>query len=134
MKFTVKADMTPVNVVMKRLGLDPDGDAQRQLTADVNRRITRYMPYRSSALSTKLKHIASSTEIEVMGPYAKYQYNGMAMEGKAPRRVTDRPLDYTQSRAHNPQAGPYWDRRLMAAEGEQIAADLAKYITRRRGR
>ena len=67
-----------------------------------------------------------------MGPYARYQYYGKVMEGPAPRRVTDRPLNYDKTK--NPQAGPYWERRLMAAEGEQIGKDLADYITRRKNK
>ena len=44
----------------------------------------------------------------------KYLYYGKAMEGKAPKRVTDRPLEYTKTK--NPRAGPFWDRALCAAE------------------
>ena len=152
MKTRIKVEMKPVNTIMTRLGVTPDGDVQAHLTADINHRITRYMPYRSSALSTKLKFIRSSTEIEVLGPYAKYQYYGKVMvdpeTGAAgfltpngwrsrkgvPKVLTSRDLDYSGSRTHNPQAGPKWDKRLMAAEGAQIAADLQKYIERRKHR
>ena len=147
MRFTVKVDMTPVNTLMDRLGLTPDGDAQQHLTADINRRITRYMPARAPALSTTLKRVISPTEIEVNAPYAKVMYYGKVMvdpetgaagflteNGWRSRRGVNKVRsnrDFDYSKAINPRAGPYWDRRLMAAEGEQIAADLAKYITRR---
>ena len=129
MTFTVTVDLTDVKALIQRLGLEPNGDAQQFLTSEVNRRMTRYMPYRSGALSTKKKIISGPDEITVMGPYAGYQYYGMAMAGPAPRYVTNNPLHYDTSK--NPLAGPYWDRRLMAAEGKQIAEDLAEYITRR---
>lgn len=132
MKFTIEADMTPVRDVLYNMGLNPGGDAQQQLTHEVSRRMTRYMPYRSGALSTKLKTVSGPSEITVEGPYARYQYYGMAMAGHAPRHVTDRPLNYDTTK--NPLAGPYWDRRLMAEEGEQIGKDLAEYITRRHGK
>ena len=62
-------------------------------------------------------------------PYARYLFYGYAMEGKAPKRVTDRPLKYTKTK--NPNAGPRWDKALSAAEGAALAADLERYIKRR---
>lgn len=130
----VKVEMKPVRTIVNRLGVGKRGDVQQFVTNTINRRITRYMPYRSSALSTKLKHIKSPTEIEVLGPYAQYQYYGKVMVGRAPKTVTDRDLDYTQSRTHNPKAGPYWDRALMASEGQQIRAEVQRYVKRKAGR
>ena len=118
------------------------------MTSTVNQRITRYMPFRSGALATKLKFVKSPTEIEVIGPYARVMYYGKVMvdpqTGKAgfltpngwrsrkgvPKVVSSRDYDYDKTK--NPQAGPFWDRRLMAAEGAQIAADLQRYIDRRK--
>lgn len=37
------------------------------------------MPYRSGALSSKLKYISGPAEITVRAPYAKYQYYGKVM-------------------------------------------------------
>lgn len=149
----VKTEMKPVGTIIHRLGVGKRGDVQQFVTHTINRRITRYMPYRSSALSTKLKFIKSPTEIEVLGPYAQYQYYGKVMvdpvtgaagfldkdgQWKSRRNVpkvrTDRDLDYTQSRTHHPKAGPYWDRALMAAEGWQIAAEVQRYVKRKAGR
>lgn len=126
----VRVKMKPVNTILTRMGVKPDGDVQMFVTNTVNRRITRYMPFRSGALSTKLKHIKSATEIEVLGPYARYQYYGKAMEGPAPKVVTDRDLKYDKTK--NPLAGPFWDRRLIANEGAQIAADVRRYVSGRK--
>lgn len=126
----VRVKMKPVNTILTRMGVKPDGDVQMFVTNTVNRRITRYMPFRSGALATKLKHIKSATEIEVLGPYARYQYYGKAMEGPAPKVVTDRDLKYDKTK--NPLAGPFWDRRLIANEGAQIAADVRRYVSGRK--
>ena len=48
-----------------------------------------------------------------------------------PKVRSGRPLRYDQNK--NPLAGPFWDRRLMAAEGDQIKAELARYIMRGEG-
>lgn len=146
MKTTIQVNMKPINTILTRLGVDKSGDVQMQLTRVVNKRITRYMPYRTGALSTKLKYIKSPTEIVVLAPYARYQYYGKVMvnskTGKGPALIpgvgyrykkgtklsaTERDLKY-----ENPQAGPYWDKRLMAAEKDAIAADVQAYVNRRK--
>lgn len=132
MKTTVKVNMKPVNTILARLGVNKTGDVQMFVTNTVNRRITRYMPYRSSALSTKLKFIKSPTEIEVLGPYARYQYYGKVMVGSAPKAVTDQDLRYDKTK--NPLAGPFWDRRMMEAEGKQISAEIQRYVDRKAGK
>lgn len=126
----VRVKMKPVNTILTRMGVKPDGDVQMFVTNTVNRRITRYMPFRSGSLSTKLKHIKSATEIEVLGPYARYQYYGKAMEGPAPKVLTDRDLKYDKTK--NPLAGPFWDRHLINNEGAQIAADVRRYVSGRK--
>jgi len=132
MSTKIHVEMKPISTIVNRLGLGKDGNVQRFVTNTVNRRITRYMPFRSGALATKLKHIKSSTEIEVLGPYARYQYYGKVMVGKAPKTVIDQPLNYDKTK--HPLAGPFWDRRLMADEGAQIAAEVQRYVDRKAGR
>lgn len=149
MSVKVHVEMCPVRNVIARIGIDRKGAVQRFVTSTINRRITKYMPYRTGALSTKLKFIKSDTEIEVNAPYAAYQYYGKVMvnsaTGKGPAlipgvgyrykkgtvlRTTDRDLRYDTTK--NPMAGPYWDRRLMASEGAQIAQEVQAYVNRRR--
>ncbi len=150
MKTTVIVKMQPVNTILTRLGVDKNGDVQKFVTNTINNRITRYMPYRTGVLSTKSKHIKSPTEIEVMGPYANYQYVGKvrvnAKTGKGPAlipgvgyrykkwtvtKLTNRPLNQEPHAPGNDRAGPNWDKRLMAAEGAQIAADVQAFVNRR---
>jgi hypothetical protein len=42
-----------------------------------------------------------------------------------------KPLNYTKTK--NPLAGGHWDRALVAAEGDALAADLERYIGKRSG-
>lgn len=149
MSVKVKVQMRPVSTILTRLGVDKNGDVQKFVTHTINRRITRYMPYSSSALSTKLKFVKSPTEIEVLGPHAAYQYFGKVMvnakTGKGPMnipgvglrykkgtilKVTDRDLEYDKTK--HPKAGPFWDKRLMAAEGKAIAAEAEAYVRRKK--
>lgn len=146
-RTTVKVNMMPVNRIMTRIGVDRNGSVQRRVTETVNRRMTRYMPMgKQKYLATKLKYIKSDTEIEVLGPYARYQYYGKKMvnaatgNGPAPipgggyryrkgtvLRVTDIPLKQDWG---NTEGGPFWDRRLMAEQGEDILAEIQDFVDR----
>lgn len=141
----IKTEMQPIAQILKNHGLDSNGRVQLYVTNMVNRRLTRYMPFRSGALATKLKYVASPTEIVVNAPYARYQYYGKVMvnaaTGKGPALIPDvgyrfpkgsklmatgRDLEY--DRTKNPEAGPFWDRRLMAKEKEQMVREVQNYI------
>ena len=148
MSTRIKVEMQPVNRIVTKLGINPSGDVQMQVTRIINQRITKYMPFRSGALATKLKLIKSPTEIEVLGPYARTMYNGEVMvdpvTGAAGFRTADgqwrsrrgvakvpsgRPFNYDTTK--NPQAGPFWDRRMMAAEGSAIRNEVQQYVNGR---
>ena len=134
--------------IIRAHGLDRNGDVQRTWTNIVNRRISRYMPYRSGALSSKRKYISGPAEITVAAPDARYQYYGKVMvdpkinaagfltkDGTwrsskgAAKVLTNRDLVYDTSK--NANAGPYWDRRLVAAEGDAMGQEIKAYIRRR---
>ena len=148
MSTRIRVEMKPIATILTRLGVNKTGDVQMQLTRIINKRITRYMPFRSGALATKLKHIKSPTEIEVIAPYSRHQYYGKVMvnskTGKGPAlipgvgfryrkgttlKVTNRDLEYDTTK--NPQAGPFWDKRMMAAEKGAIVSDIQAYVRRK---
>lgn len=148
MSTRIKVEMKPVATILTRIGVNKTGDVQMQLTRIVNKRITRYMPFRTGALSKKLKYIKSPTEIEVAAPYARMMYYGKVMvnskTGKGPAfipgvgyrykkgttlKATDRDLKYDTTK--HPEAGPFWDRRMMAAEKDAIVSDVQAYVRRR---
>lgn len=151
MSTRIKVEMKPVDTILTRIGVDKNGDVQMQVTRIINNRITKYMPFRTGALATKLKRIKSPTEIEVAAPYALYIYYGKVMvnskTGKGPAfipgigyryrkgtvlKATERDLNYDLTK--HPKAGPFWDRRMMASEAAQIAHDIQVYVNRRGGK
>lgn len=145
----VRVDMRPVKQIMRRLGIDAQGDVQRFHTANVLRRIQKYMPYRTGAtIKTMIvQSPVSSPFIHVDVPYARMLYYGKVMvdpkTGAAgfltengwrsrrgvPKVASSRDIQYDKTK--NPRAGPFWDRRLAAAEGAQMAAELQAYVRRR---
>ena len=130
----VKVDMRPVNAILKAKGLTVDGDVQRFHTANVLRRIVKFMPYRTGATIklTQTQTVVNEPRIITAAPHAKYIYFGKVMVGDPPKQVTDRDLQYTKTK--NPQAGPYWDRALVAAEGAAMRNDLQRYVNGKAGK
>lgn len=143
-------EMNPVHQIIKDKGLDPGGDAQKFHTANVLKRIKRYMPFVSGMTYkvTVAQTDISKPYIVTYTPYAKYLFYGKVMvdpktgaawfmtpEGWRSRKgivkvLTGRDLQY--NRTKNPNAGPRWDRALSAAEGKAMAADLQRYLKKRR--
>jgi len=149
---TIKVDMASVNTIMKRLGVTPGGDVQQFHTANARRRIQKYMPYRSGT-TIKLMIVQSPADepfIHVDQPYARMLYYGKVMvdpqTGKAgfltkngwmsrpgcKKVESSRAIQYTKT--YNEKAGPFWDRKLIAAEGAAMQQDLQEYVNRKAGR
>lgn len=149
LKMVAKANIPGVRVLMQKKGLDANGAVQKFHTNNVNNRIGKYMQAGNNAvMATKKKMIKSPTEIIVLGPYAKMQYFGKVMidpkinaagfmttEGWRSRKgsvkvVTSR--DMVPYTGKHRLAGPYWDRRLLAAEGPVMKEDIVRFVKNRR--
>lgn len=144
---SVKVNSHPVEEILRRKGLDVNGDVQQFHTANVLRRIVRYMPYRTGATIklTQAQSPVSQPEINTFVPYARYLHEGKVMvnaatgkgpgviPGVGPRwrrgtqlKATGRPLTYTLTK--NPEAGPRWGQRLQEKEGDAMLTDLKNYV------
>lgn len=151
MSTTVKIKVKPVAQILKDHGLEKNGAVQNYWTSIVNRRITKYMPFKSGAMATKLKIQSNASEIVVLAPYARYQYMGKVMvnakTGKGAAfipgvgyrykkgtvlKATSRPLTYDTTK--HPLAGDKWDERLIDNEMDAMIAELKNYIRRREGK
>ena len=146
----VTLEMKDLNQIIKNKGLDKGGDAQSFHTQNVLRRIKRYMPFRTGVTykMTVVQTDIHKPEIVTDAPYGKYLFYGKVMvdpktgaagfmtsEGWRSRKgcvkvLTERNLKYTRTK--NPLAGAHWDRTLVAHEGKALAADLQRYINRRK--
>ena len=144
---SVKVNSHPVEEILRRKGLDVNGDVQQFHTANVLRRIVRYMPDRTGATIklTQAQSPVSQPEINTFVPYARYLHEGKVMvnaatgkgpgviPGVGPRwrrgtqlKATGRPLTYTLTK--NPEAGPHWGQRLQEKEGDAMLTDLKNYV------
>lgn len=150
---TVYLQMKRPKSIIKGLGLGVDGDVQRFHTENVLKRIKRYMPFQSGYLYklTEIQTDLNRPVIITKAPQAEYLFVGEklvnAKTGKGPGVIpgigprwrfgtvlkrSGTPLKYFKGK--NPNAGPRWDRALSAAEGKAMAADIQRYLARRKHR
>lgn len=135
-------EMHSARQIIRDKGLDENGDVQACHTRNVLRRILRYMPYQSGmTIKITLAQTDVSRPLIVTDtPSARFLFNGKLMvsdvtgspwarKGET-KHVVNTLLDYTKTK--NPRAGPHWDRAVSAAEGKALAADLQRYINRKR--
>jgi len=123
-KATVKIQMNPTAKTIENLGLGESGDVQTFHTANVLRRIQRYMPFLTGEMieNTIANTDINNPEIVTKAPQALKLYHGISGSGK--------PINYTTTK--NPQAGPYWDRALVANEMPAMIRELQSYIDNRK--
>lgn len=137
--------------LIRRKGLAVDGAVQMFHTQNVLNRLENHMPHLTGATYTitVTQTDIRKPEIVTDTPYARYLFYGKVMvdpqtgaagfltlngwrSRKGCTKVrTDRDLEFTKIK---PQAGPRWDKALVAAEGDALRADLQRYIDRRSGR
>lgn len=105
--------------IMRKLGVERDGAVQERLTDLIVDNLKDFMPRESGELIGKMRKVGSD-RIRVDGPYARFLFFGL--------RASGLPVRYDNL---NPQGGAHWDRRMVAERGEQIVAELQRYVRSR---
>ena len=107
----------PVSQIKARLGIEPNGRVQKFFTNTCYKHMDKYVPKDEGNLRTNVSITADSITYE--SPYAKYQYRGMREDGS---RVVK---NYT-----TPGTGPYWDKRMVSAEIDDVVKEVQDYARR----
>ena len=137
--------MNPTSKIKARLGINPNGPVQKFFTNTCALRMDKYVPYREGNLAYATMY-TTTDEVHYTAPYAQYMYEGKVMGpnipikdangnivkwfSRKPKYLTDRDIDYSQSRA-NPEhefAGPHWDKRMWSAEKDEVVKEVAEYV------
>lgn len=119
----LKADLTvkvePENILaMRHMGAS--GGLDLFIAEDVRRRCDRRVPMRTGRLRASASVSDDGSRITYGVKYAKYQYYGVSDSGRA--------LSYSGA----PMRGGFWERRMLADEGDALAEDVAVFIGGRR--
>ena len=109
--------MNPTSVIEAKLGLEPNGRVQSFFTETCYRYMDKYVPMRDGNLRTNVDITSDSITYE--SPYAGYQYYGMRKDGSHVVR------NYT-----TPGTGPYWDKRMVSAEIDDVVSEVQNYFNR----
>ncbi len=144
-------EMNSVPQILRDKGLNETGDVQQFHTANVLRRIVKYMPFLSGMLIklTIAQTVIRRPEIVTDAPEGQYLFRGKVMvgvrsnspgfmtpegwrsrKGEGKKVATNRNLKYTKTK--NPHAGPRWDIAVSTREGKAMAADAQRYNERKR--
>jgi len=107
--------MQPTSVIKTRLGIEPNGRVQRFFTNTCYKHMDKYVPMDIGNLRTIVSIRPDNITYE--SPYARYQYYGVRQDG------THEVRHYT-----TPGTGPYWDKRMWSAEGQNVIEELQNYI------
>ena len=107
--------MQPTSRIKARLGIEPNGRVQRFFTNTCYKHMNKYVPMDKGDLRTIVD--LQSDSITYESPYARYQYYGMREDG------THVVQNYT-----TPGTGPYWDKRMVSVEMQDIEKEVQNYI------
>lgn len=107
--------LQPTSVIKARLGIEPNGRVQRYLTNTCYKHMDKYVPKDEGNLRTVVDIQPNSITYE--SPYARYQYYGIREDG------THQVQNYT-----TPGTGPYWDKRMVSAEMQDVVREVQNYI------
>ena len=106
--------LKPISTIKADLGIEPNGRVQKYFTARCYQHMDKYVPKDTGNLRENV--ILDSDSITYQSPYAHAQYVGYT---KGPV------LNYT-----TPGTGPYWDKRMVSAEIQDVVKECQAFINR----
>lgn len=117
--------INPTSVIKARLGIEPNGPAQKFFTAECARQMDRFVPFDKGILAGTVvnggqvtANVTANT-ITYDQPYAEIVYYGIR-NGKNITIHTDKHADATT----------YWDKRMWSVKGQDIIKAVQEYIKR----
>jgi len=105
--------MKPISTIKANLGIEPNGRVQRFFTDTCYRHMDKYVPKDIGNLRDIIDKGANYITYE--SNYAHAQYIGV-VHGSPVRNYT------------TPGTGPYWDKRMWSAEGQEVIREVQEYV------
>lgn len=108
-------------------GLEAQGRAQKFLDNEVLKTSEPYIPMDTGALKQSGINgtVVGSGKLVYNSPYARYQYYGKLMVGKAPKTLTNTPLNYHSG---DSKRGAFWFERAKADHLEKWIRGTAQAV------
>lgn len=106
--------LKPISTIKAELGIEPNGAVQKYFVERCYQHMDKYVPKDTGALRDTV--VMGNDYIKYNVPYAHAQYVGYT---KGPV------LNYT-----TPGTGPYWDKRMVSAEMNDIVKECQAFVDR----
>lgn len=134
--------MKPTAIIEARLGIEPNGRAQKFLTQTCYNHMDKYVPMDTGDLRSNV--VLSTDKIRYTSPYAHYMYEGKVMGPNIPitkKGVADpvgwyspkgQAKSYTGANIvyHTAGTGHHWDERMKSAEMQDVVKEVQAMIKR----
>ena len=114
MSFRVFSNID-TTAICRKYSLGSSNAARKALAANVRRRSDKYVPMDQGNLKNTFQISPDGSASAYVMPYARKQY-------------------VTPYRHSDPRRCQYWDRAMMAAEGDAVVRELEAYIKGRPGK
>lgn len=130
--------LKPISTIKADLGLEPNGRVQKFFTQTCYKHMEKYIPYDEGNLYRNVD--IDATTITFKSPYAHYMYKGEVMGPNIPIKENGvivgwfspkgKPKHYTGKSISYRRGGPYWDKKMVSAEMQDIVKEVQDYINR----
>ena len=107
--------LKPTSEIKARLGIEPNGRVQKFFTNTCYKHMDKYVPQDEGNLRINVD--IQSDSITYESPYAHAQYVGIVHGSEVKNYTT-------------PGTGPYWDKRMVSAEMQDVVKEVQDYIGR----
>jgi hypothetical protein len=134
-EVNIQVNLDDAYTMLKKRGLEPNGDVQQKFTNECARKMDAYVPMSAGAgahMKNPPLRVIEKDRIIFNTPYARFQYYGKVMIGIYSRSpwamsgerkiVTNRDLTYHGA----PMRGKMWDKRMWADKKTVIIDNVAK--------
>lgn len=105
--------LKPISTIKANLGIEPNGKVQAYFTERCYTYMDKYVPKDMGTLRETVTLTSNSITYEQ--PYAHAQYVGIVNGGQVKNYTT-------------PGTGPYWDKRMVSAEMQDVVREVQAYI------
>lgn len=107
----------PTSQIKIRLGIEPNGRVQRFAVHTCAIHMDKYLPFDTGTLARTVEERQNA--VVYNQPYAEIVYKGVRNEKE---------LNYQTDK--HPLAGPYWEKRMMSAEGKDVIKEIQNFTRR----
>lgn len=121
--MNIKINLKSAQDIIKERGLDAGGKVQMAFADALLAYGDKRTPKQEGNLMNRAMFaLSGGTEIYYPGPYARYLWYGVAMEGKPPMHQTNRPLQFQEA----PLRRKKWLIRTWKDDGNKILQEIAE--------